>query len=196
MATMNGVAIPVRVSSDGSFILSLPEFTAPGTYIVLFTAIDTNGKMSATSRTLFFDPATPVLTVVDANPSSIKVRSSGGVIVAKDKSGMITTPNNSNGTAFLDLSGAVYDQQSLNIYALSPAGISSRNGDLNGDGNVDIGDALLALQVSIGLVQTATFEQLLRGDVAPLVTHVPVPDGKIRIDDAVLILQKAIGIEW
>jgi hypothetical protein len=196
MATMNGVSIPVHVASDGNFAVTLPKFSAPGTYVVTFTAIDSDGKMSTTSRTLFYDPAVPVLTVVDTTPSAIKVRSVGGVIIAKDKNGLITTPNNSNGTAFLDLSGAIYDQASLNIYALTPAGLSSRNGDINGDGNVDIADALLAMQISIGIVPAPTFEQLLRGDVAPLVSHNPVPDGNIRLDDAIMILQKAIGIEW
>ena len=196
MANMNGASMPVNVASDGNFAVSLPKFSAPGTYVVTFTAIDSYGKISTTSRTLFYDPAAPVLTVVDATPSAIKVRSVGGVVIAKDKNGFIATPNNSNGTAFLDLSGAIYDQASLNIYALTPAGLSSRNGDINGDGNVDIADALLAMQISIGVTPAPTFEQLLFGDVAPLVNHIPVPDGKIRLDDAIMILQKAIGIEW
>jgi len=196
MATMNGVSIPVHMASDGSFTVSLPKFSAPGTYVIIFSAIDTYGKISATSRTLYYDPASPVLTVVDATSSTIKVSTVGGVLIAKDKNGLIATPNNSNGTTFLDLSGAIYDQASLNIYALTPAGLSSRNGDLNGDGNVDIADALLAIQISIGIVPAPTFEQLLHGDVAPLVGHIPAPDGKIRLDDTLFILQKSIGMEW
>ena len=137
-----------------------------------------------------------MLTVISSTPPGIKVSYAGGVVIAKDKNGFIATPNNSNGTSALDLSGANYDLPSLNIYALSPTGISSRNGDINGDGIVDIADALLAIQISLGIAPAPTFEQLLRGDVAPLVRHIPVPDGKIRLDDAIIILQKSIGIDF
>lgn len=195
-ASLNGVSVPVTGTSDGGFTATLPPFSAPGTYAVVITAIDANGKMSTATRTVVYDPTPPDLTVVDTNPSAIKVSSANGVVIARDKNGFITTPNNSNGTSALDLSGATYDQESLNIYALSPAGISSRNGDINGDGKVDIADALLAMQISLGVAPAPSFEQLLRGDVGPLVNHTPVPDGKIRLVDVILILQKSIGIDW
>jgi hypothetical protein len=196
LATMNSDTIPVTVASDGKFTVLLPAFSAPGTYTVTLTAIDSYGKISSTTRTLFYNPTPPALTVVDTIPTAIRVSSAGGVVLARDKNGPIVTPNNSNGTSALDLSGANFDLASLNIYALSPAGISSRNGDINGDGIVDIADALLAIQISLGIAPAPNFEQLLRGDVAPLVSHIPVPDGKIRLDDAITILLKSIGIDW
>jgi uncharacterized protein YfaP (DUF2135 family) len=194
-ATLNGTAIPVSVAADGTFT-AYPTFPAIGTYSIVITAIDGNGAMSTITRTLVYDPRPPAMAVVDANPTSIKVTSSNGVVVARDKNGVIATPNGSNGSASLDLSGATYDQASLNISVLSPAGISSRNGDINGDGTVDIADALLAMRMSLGTAASPTFEQLLRGDVGPLVNHMPVPDGKIRLEDAILILKKAVGIDW
>lgn len=65
-------------------------------------------------------------------------------------------------------------------------------GDINGDGKVDLADALLAMQMAVGTVQP-TSDQLARGDVAPLVNGKPSPDGKINTADAVVILQKIIG---
>jgi hypothetical protein len=68
-------------------------------------------------------------------------------------------------------------------------------GDLNGDGRVDISDALLSLQSAVGLIHLSDPE-ILRGDVGPLVNDIPVGDGKINIDDAILILRKAVGLNW
>jgi uncharacterized protein YfaP (DUF2135 family) len=191
---INGVAVPVTVASDGSFAAVLPLFATSGTYTVEITAIDANGIISSTTRSLVYDPAPPAFTVVDATPAAIKVSSSNGVIVARDKNGIVSAPT--NGTSALDLSNATYDAATLNIQAITATGISSRNGDINGDGKVDIEDALLALKISSGSAPAPTFIQLLRGDVGPLVNHTPVPDGRIRLDDAILILQKSVGIDW
>jgi hypothetical protein len=66
-------------------------------------------------------------------------------------------------------------------------------GDLNGDGVIDILDALRALQIAVEL-KAATPQEIVRGDVAPLVNGKPSPDGKITIGDAVVILRRAIGL--
>jgi len=61
-------------------------------------------------------------------------------------------------------------------------------GDINGDGNVDVVDVLLATRIAVGdLVPTTN--QLLRGDVAPLISGLPVPDGVINAGDLVVIQQ-------
>jgi len=75
------------------------------------------------------------------------------------------------------------------IYSLAASG------DMNGDGQVGIADALMALRASVNLV-TPTADELKRGDVAPLLHGVPEPDGKIYINDALLILRKAVGLNW
>jgi type IV pilus assembly protein PilY1 len=66
-------------------------------------------------------------------------------------------------------------------------------GDLNGDGRVDLVDAVLALRISIGL-EPLTADVLARADVAPLVNGVPQPDGKLDVGDVVVILRKAVGL--
>ena len=70
------------------------------------------------------------------------------------------------------------------------------DGDVNLDGKVDIADAMLCLQMAVGLV-TPTAEQLRHGDVAPFKNGKPDPDGKIDASDALIILSKVIGlINW
>jgi len=68
----------------------------------------------------------------------------------------------------------------------------SASGDINGDGNVDVVDVLLGFRILSGEVEADT-NQILRGDVAPLVGGVPAPDGEITAGDVSLIMGKAIG---
>ncbi|HXE95337.1 MAG TPA: chitobiase/beta-hexosaminidase C-terminal domain-containing protein, partial [Dongiaceae bacterium] len=82
-------------------------------------------------------------------------------------------------------------QITLNTTVPTTAGVSSC--DLNGDGKVDISDALKALQITIGLY-SPTLDEMIRGDVAPLVNGKPRPDGKIDIADTLLILQRSLGL--
>ena len=64
------------------------------------------------------------------------------------------------------------------------------DGDLNGDGIVDVADVVLAQRIALGLiVPTAT--QLAHGDVAPA----GAPDGVIDAADVNRILRKALGLE-
>jgi len=59
------------------------------------------------------------------------------------------------------------------------------SGDMNGDGQVTVADALLALQIATGLVPT-TASALANGDVNG--------DGIINATDALLILRRAVGL--
>ncbi|GFO59626.1 hypothetical protein GMST_19510 [Geomonas silvestris] len=68
------------------------------------------------------------------------------------------------------------------------------DGDLNGDGQVTIADALMALQIAVGLNQP-TPAQLRHGDLAPLdVSGIPAPDAQIQVADALVILKKSVGL--
>jgi hypothetical protein len=66
------------------------------------------------------------------------------------------------------------------------------SGDINGDGIVDVSDALLALQIAVGNVQSIP-DELQRGDIAPLINGVPVPNGIIDIGDVIVILSITAG---
>jgi len=63
-------------------------------------------------------------------------------------------------------------------------------GDVNGDGNVDLADVILAQRIALGLI-TPTAEQKAAADVAPLGD----PDGVIDAADVALILRRALGID-
>lgn len=76
---------------------------------------------------------------------------------------------------------------------VSAASTTPPIGDVNGDNVVNIKDALKALQINVGLF-TATTDEMVRGDVAPLVNGVPKPDGVISIADALLILRRSVGL--
>ncbi len=66
------------------------------------------------------------------------------------------------------------------------------NGDINGDGIVNIVDILLAQRAVLGSL-VLTPEQQLRGDVAPLVGGIPTPNGVLNAGDLLLIQRKALG---
>jgi hypothetical protein len=68
------------------------------------------------------------------------------------------------------------------------------DGDLNGDGQVNVADALRALRIAVQLIN-ATPQDLLHGDVAPFDgLGVPAPDGQITVGDALNILRKSVGL--
>ena len=67
------------------------------------------------------------------------------------------------------------------------------DGNLKGTGTVDITDALKALRIAVGLIQPSP-EEMLHGDVAPLIGALPVPDNKIDVADALAILRKVVGL--
>jgi hypothetical protein len=193
-ATMNGTPITVNLNSNGTFALPLAALKTPGNYVVNISATDAFGNSSSTTRFLIYDPSVPVISVLSATPP--QVTSTGGVLVAKDKNGPVGTVTLSGSTYSLDLTGAAYDPATLNIYSITAAGISTRDGDINMDGKVDISDALLALRILIGLEPPASFQQMLHGDVGPVQNHEPTVDGQIRMSDVVIILEKVVGLTW
>lgn len=68
--------------------------------------------------------------------------------------------------------------------------VTAADGDLNGDGNVDVADVLLAERIALGLI-VPTANQLAHGDVAPAGN----PDGIIDAADVLRIRRKALGLE-
>jgi hypothetical protein len=67
------------------------------------------------------------------------------------------------------------------------------DGAFKGTEAPDVPDALKALQIAVG-TSTASHEDMLHGDVAPLVDGVPAPDGVIDVSDALLILKKVVNL--
>ena len=73
-------------------------------------------------------------------------------------------------------------------------------GDVNGDNTVNVFDALLTLQYSVGLVEHTSennAKYLATADVAPLdlLTAKPKADGQVNVFDALAILRHAVGLD-
>jgi manganese oxidase len=92
--------------------------------------------------------------------------------------------DNSISVTATDSRGAV-SQRATSISKFVP------DGDFRKKGTVDVSDALKALRIAVGL-DVPSFDDMLHGDVSPLVNGAPAPDGFIKIDDALLILRKAV----
>ena len=69
---------------------------------------------------------------------------------------------------------------------------ASASGDINNDGSVDTGDVLLATRFVLGTL-TPDSNQLLRGDVAPVINHVSVPDSILNAADLLIIQRRALA---
>jgi len=76
---------------------------------------------------------------------------------------------------------------------MSPPGTYVADGDVNVDGSVDVRDVLLGTQVALGN-KLLNPEQFGHGDVAPLMSGVPAPDGDFGLPDVLLIARKALGL--
>lgn len=70
-------------------------------------------------------------------------------------------------------------------------------GAVNTDGTIGIADARKSLSFALGL-ETPTEDQRVRSDVAPvdMTTHQPIPDGKLDIDDVIVMLRRVVGLPW
>ena len=192
-ALINGVPTSVTTSSSGAFSLNIPTLTAAGTYTASVSVTDSTGATSTSTRSIIYDPNTPIITTQSTTPVLV-VSAPGGVLIAKDKNGPVGTVTYPGGVATISLAVGTYDPATLNIQALSPAGLSSRNGSFTGAAKPSIADALIALRISAKLDPVPPFAQMLTGDVAPLVNYESQPDGKIGIDDVVVILNKVLGL--
>lgn len=202
-ATVNGNPVPVTIKPDGSFGIG---FTVPtgsfGTYTVAVSEVDQAGNATTSVRELTVaDPTPPPLTVESTDPVKVSV-SGGGVLSVRDKNGPVGAVVVSGNTASIDLTGVVYDPATLDITAVTPGGSSSRNGVLVpvqeagqswSTGVPTIVDALASLKIASG-VNPAGFNELLHGDVGPLVHGVPMPDGKIDIQDTVATMLRVLGV--
>lgn len=207
-ASINGVERPVAPSNGAyGFTVDLPT---EGVYTVAVKATGNAGNVATTFRNVVYDSTPPRLTMGPVSgPMPAHVGGTmepDAVLSARDKTGNVGTLSATNGTWILDLTGASYDPSTLVITATDAAGNKSTktlasaanvpDGDLDGNGKVDIVDALSALQIAAGLLPQ-TDNDLLHGDVAPLIDGKPSPDGVIDVGDALVILRKTVGlVNW
>lgn len=203
-ATVNGVTTPVAVTA-GSYSFNV-DFPQEGTYAVTLTATDAAGNVSSATRTLISDLTPPALTVTPSaayQPTSLSGTVEAGASVVVDQADQLLATATVSGTAWsADLSGVNYDPTLLKVVATDAAGNTTvkgltyqyPDGDLDGDGTVTMADALVAIRIVVNNT-TPTAQQLAHGDIGPLLSGKPNPNGKIDLVDALLILRKALGLK-
>jgi len=152
------------------------NFSVMPTYSVI-SAAGTNGTITPAGTTV----------VAAGTPATFTITPDSGYQVVTPIGG--TCPQGIlNGTAYT--TGPINTSCTVNaVFSRLPTGkIAS-----DGSSAVTIADALRALQIAVGLI-TPTANDLANGDVAPLVNGKPSPNGAINVGDAIVILQKSLGI--
>lgn len=193
--TLDDVAVPVTQEADGTYLIPV-TLSEEKQYSLAITATDALGNSVTTHRNLVYDVTAPQLMPIDpANP--LKVTFKEGVPEVLDKNGPVngvTVTVNQDGSKTVDAGKAVnYDLKTLDIHAVDAAGNSTRNGNVTGSGNVDIKDAVKLLRLSLSL-DASTPEQMLRGDVTPVVNGLSRPDGVLDVFDVIYVLEKIVGL--
>jgi len=214
-ARVNGAAPQTVLQSGTSFSVYIT--LATGLNTIELTATDVTNTTSSAKLTIFSNPTAPELVITnpahdlltDIKPLTLTGTVSSlaqpvSVSIAFD--GQTFTPSVSNGAFQQQLTLATEKTYAIVVTATDAntnSSVAQRNaiysmtssGDMSGDGQVDVSDALMALRIAVNL-GTPTADELKRGDVAPLVHGVSVPDGKMDIEDVILILRKAVGLAW
>lgn len=195
-ARLNGAPLTVTfdpVSGDYSATVSPAQ---DDTYLLAITTTNAFGTASTVFRTIVYKTTAPKLTVTTQSSTAVSgAADAGATVYVKNATGVEIgrAIANANGNWTISFTGVATPP--LNIYALDAVGNNSRNGDVNVSGAVDINDALKILRLSVG-VDKPTSDELLHGDVAPLKNGMSVPDGRIDIDDVMLVLMRVVGQSW
>ena len=157
---------------------------------------------SATNAVL---PKSPL--AANSNTGYLYVGGNDGKVYQLDMAtGTIAVPRTVDASAS-DVTGVVTGFNDNEVFALSSAGTLAKycapfmyppgtfvaDGDINTDGFVNTADVLLATQAAVGsrLLNPVEFGH---GDVAPLISSVPVPNGDFGLADVLLITRKALGL--
>ncbi len=199
-ATLNGQTIPVSFApgTPGTFTLNL-SFTSDGQYLLAITATDAFGNSVTTYRQLRYKRSAPTAFTVAAftgQPLTLAGTAEPGTIIhARQPGGPDLIPPLVVGTAGTwNISVPFgYDPARINLYGADSAGNSTRNGDLNNDGRIDIIDALKLMRRSVGL-EPVTFDDLLWADICPYRNWSSWPDGQLNGADVVVLLETILGL--
>ena len=211
-AKIGSTVLPAAVSGNN---FAVTVYLAVGQNNISIIAADLVGNTTEVKRTVTYDTAKPALAVTDPT-QDVTITSKGyllkGTVSGQGTTVTVTVDGTTNYSPTVSADGTFQQQltftaektYAIEVKATSAAGnvttvprniiySASANGDVNGDGVVDIADALLALRISVGL-EAATVDYIRRGDVAPLVNGKPAPDGFIDVGDVQLILRRIVGL--
>ncbi|KAF0219268.1 MAG: putative hemagglutinin/hemolysin [Geobacteraceae bacterium] len=190
-------------------------YYAPGTNTIEITATDLTGNPNTIKRTVTFDDLKPSLAITDppqdlrTDLRSMVIKGTvsdalSAVTVTMTKDAETFTPSVADGAFAQEVIFTEDKVYHVIVKAKDEAGNEAsvqRNiifakpakGDINNDLRVNMLDALIALRISVGLLPQ-TDNDLINGDVAPLVDGKSVSDGRIDVGDAVIILKAIVGL--
>ena len=212
---VNNNALQTVTSINGSF--SVTVVLVEGINTIQVNATDLAGNISSVKRSITSDTSAPKMSITsppfDISTTRSNITISGIVTDTVSSSTIVITVDNSTYSPVVGTGGSFNQAINLSsdktyaivVSATDQAGNKTavkRNiikntsvilGDVNGDGIVDIKDALKVLQMAVGLVAPTGIDYAT-ADVAPIINGKPLPDGIIDIADAVVILEKAVGI--
>lgn len=201
-ATINNVDAQLTLN-NGEFTV-FAEFSKEDAYSVAVTVTDVANNTATSQRTIIYDVTPPLLSVdpvLVAAPVKLEgTVEAGAVVVVADAAG-VTAPVVMNGARWsADLSTGLYEYATLTVTATDAAGNASMksigvplpDGDVDGDGKLTIRDAQAVIKIVVSnMVPSA--QELLHGDVGPLLNGKRNPNGKLDMVDGILLLRKALG---
>lgn len=178
---------------------------------VMATAAD--GRVSRVKRTVRSIPAALFLAVtdppVDSRTGRISYAMEGtvsgdpvSVSIVDHANGKSYAASVENGIFRQQLELAAGRSHPVTVTAVARSGgsvtvtrnlLQARLGAVAGGDVVSLVDAVVALKIAIGILDP-TAEQLSRGDVAPVVEGVAVGDGRVDVEDVLVILRMALGL--
>jgi hypothetical protein len=208
--SVNGAPITAGVNVNDVTWTAVAQL-AESTNVITVTSSDFSENLSSpASITINLDTAAPAL-AIDPATTPAKTNKKGHIIggtmeaassvVVKLGETTIPVMSNDTGTAWsAPVSALAAGTNSITVTATDAVGnvatqtanmiLIVPDGIMSGGSAVSIADALKALRITVGLV-TATVDDMLHGDVAPLGS----PDDKIGLSDSLLILKKVVGLD-
>ncbi len=92
-----------------------------------------------------------------------------------------------------DSAGNISTSKTAVVYIGAKPGVDGVMIPAVGKNVPDITDALKSLNFAMKL-EIPTADEILHGNVAPLIEGVPQPDGVINLGDTIVILRKVVGL--
>jgi hypothetical protein len=176
---------------DGSDIDAF-DVTEP---LIIDSSLQISG--SALGGTIFFTVADVPLSIVTTNgltPAQLAQAMADAINADPTLSGL--------GVTAIAVGDTLYTNGALTQISTTDTGLTlvqglslppQPDGDINLDGAVNAADILIGQQV-LGGTATLTPLQLIHGDVAPLVSGTPAPDGLFTLGDLLVIQRKVLGV--
>ncbi len=189
--TVNGVSVGAvssyRLPANTIGPVTITATFSYGSYRITATVSGANGRISPASANIS-NGADYTATITPNAGYQIDSLTDNGTAVE-------AIPGTRAGTFIYKITGVTATHAIVVTFKYAADGDLTMN-DGNPVGTITIADPLKALQIAIGEV-VPTPQEVLHGDVAPIVNGKPAPDGKIDIGDVVVLLRKLLGlVNW